>query len=300
MSLTMKHPELMTNHLVAIITSLKTRFPDQADEVFLAYGLATEVLRFYLGNEWVNMNVFPFDEVATAQVRSRRSCLRTESSEHKERFRHQDRVIQLGELLFNLCGVEGFNQKLEDLRNSDLVSIYAEFQCVRHIARCSVIFRFVIPLGVTGQDYDVEMLTTEGEPIPTELKSKAENTALSKRTILSSLDTARRQLPSGSLGVVFINVPEAWVANPEVTKLVSQALDEFFRNTMRVVAVVFRWEEWIFLRTGQSVILTKFRVVRNKVTLLASRPSISAILDQLEHPSGVEWTDFLDLVSQHV
>jgi hypothetical protein len=96
MSLTMKYPELMTNHLVAIITSLKTRFPDQADEVFLAYGLATEVLRFYLGNEWVNMNVFPFDEVATAQVRSRRSFLRTESSEHKERFRHQDRVIQLG------------------------------------------------------------------------------------------------------------------------------------------------------------------------------------------------------------
>ncbi len=298
-SFIMKQPKLTTNHLDNIITWLMSRFPNYADEVFLAYGLAIEVLRFYLESEWVNTNVFPFEKVTTSQAHSRRSFLRTESSKHDEKFEYQDRVIKLAELLFNLCSVEGFEEKLEDLSNKDLESVYAELQCAGFIAHRSIPFRFVTPSGTRGCDYDVEMLNVEGKPIPTEIKTKVEGTAISMSTIKSSLDAARRQLPSGCPGVAFVKIPEAWVSDPEVAEQVAQALEEFFRNTTRVAAIVFFWEEWMLLSTGQSVCLEKFRVKRNEKTSLGSS-SISIIFGQLAGPPDAKWTNFLDFARQYV
>ncbi len=299
MSFIMKQPKLTTEHLNEIITSLVSRSPNYVGKVDLVYGLAIVVLRFYLGKEWVNTNVFPFEKVSTSQARSRRSFLRTESSKHEEKFEYQDRVIKLAEFLFNLCSVEGFEEKLEDLRNKDLEAVYSELQCAGFIAKRSIPFRFVTPSGTRGCDYDVEMLNVEGKPIPTEIKTKVEGTAISMSTIKSSLDAARRQLPSGCPGVAFVKIPEAWVSVPEVAVQVAQALEEFFKNTGRVVAIVFLWEEWKLLSTGQRACLTKFRVERNEKTSLGSS-AISIIFGQLAGPPDAKWTNFLDFARQYV
>ena len=286
-------PKVNKRHLASIIHQLESRFPDSSDDVFLAYGLACELIRFFLGHDWTNSNVF---QQAARNQSEGANFLKTRAANHDDRFRHQDRVVRLAELLFNLQGIEGFQDRLGLIRTGNLEAAYAELQCASHIARSSVEFRFVVPSGTRGLDFDAEILPHQAPPIPVELKSKAEETDLSSNTILSTLQAARRQLPPSTASLAFLKIPEHWVRDPAIAPEVTSALEEFFRNTSRVIAVVFRWEEWYFSPTGHGLILSKFRVEINPSSHHISSP-VMEVLDMMRRPYSRAWTDLLSLAT---
>jgi hypothetical protein len=282
--------------LMAILANLKNTLPETADRDFLLYGLGTEFLRLLMGNEWVNQNVFPFEDISSRQVNVRREFLRTESIDHSDRFKHQDRVVHLAELLFNLRLVPGFSQKLVALQTAELESLYSELEAAGLLIRSGIDFYFVVPTGELGEDYDVEIISSTTTHIPVELKTKVEDTKLSKNTLLSSLGSARKQMPSDRQGIVFVKIPEDWIRDQGIANIVKNALDEFFRNTSRVIAVVFRWEEWYSNEEGQRMRITKFRVERNEAQIKNNSP-IMEVLESLEDTEVVDWLYFPSLVS---
>lgn len=160
--------------------------------------------------------------------------------------RHIDRVVMLGEMLYNLQTVEGFAGRLKALM-SDKRSIEAcvgELEGARMLHRAEIPFRFVDPQGSLGQDYDVEVLV-DPRPIHCEMKCKIEGTDLGPRTIFNSLDAARRQLPPEAPGIIFVKLPHSWPTHPTLPLNVEVAVSKHFRQASRIGAVVFHWEEWI-------------------------------------------------------
>jgi hypothetical protein len=61
---------------------------------------------------------------------------------------------------------------------------------------------------------------------------------------------------------------------------------------------VFRWEEWLFLDTGQGIVMSKFRVERNE-RVLEDIPFLSDALNNLESPYVGVWLSLLDLAQQY-
>jgi hypothetical protein len=145
--------------------------------------------------------------------------------------------------------------------------------------------------GVKGQDYDIEIALAQGRTVNCEVKSKSEQTDLNSETIKGALEVSRKQLPKGEPGITFMKIPEDWVKKREIVEVVGEALNAFFRRTNRVVAVVFRWEEWYFVRGGSATVAYRFRVERNLTSELLV-PEVDRLLEKISDPLGANWTAF--------
>jgi len=90
-----------------------------------------------------------------------------------------------------------------------------------------------------GTDYDVEVFYTDGFAEPADAKCKFETTEINPQSILISLEKARKQLPDDLAGIIFMKVPQSWVAD---VGLAVQMVDiglKFMRDTDRIVSIKF-------------------------------------------------------------
>jgi hypothetical protein len=71
------------------------------------YFLGHQILRFYLGDAWVEPRVFDDEQPRQRWHREGRAFLKSESSEIEGKLRHQDRLIKLAECLINLQHIPG-------------------------------------------------------------------------------------------------------------------------------------------------------------------------------------------------
>jgi hypothetical protein len=225
-----------------------------------AYGNALAVLVHFLGEEWVRSNL--------ENQRSRsKEFLRTRldgvyDKESAEAQLHVSRVIDLGEMIFNSQGIEGFDVCIERLESGDVESAFAELEVGKILGASKIWFRFVRPFAKQkGEDYDLELMFPEGHAACAETKCKVESTQQTAKTVSSALSAARRQLPRHMPGIIFIKVPEAWVVRErdgrtELAEIdVSNAIHEFLRNSGRIVSVelysthfkVAGEQTWVFL-----------------------------------------------------
>ena len=79
---------LTTDHLSVVVRTVAAAPPPiTVDDDFITYGLATEVLRFFFGNQWTNENVFSIHKETSAHHRQGRLFLRTDSTEQDDQFR---------------------------------------------------------------------------------------------------------------------------------------------------------------------------------------------------------------------
>ena len=93
---------------------------------FVALGMATELLRFFLGEDWTNGNVF--GGMAGAPPGDASSKLFLKANELGFIFQGCERVFRLAENLFNLQAVPGIDYRIDRLTSEDLESAYAELQ----------------------------------------------------------------------------------------------------------------------------------------------------------------------------
>jgi hypothetical protein len=197
-----------------------------------AYWVAVNILRIFLGREWIARHVLP-------SGKTRSAFLRTNATDDRSFNEHLLRVIWLSEMIFNFQSKSGLEGPLDNLRAGQIETAFAELEVAKLLAIHDVHFRFITPEGERGgKNYDLEILHPNGELISGETKCKLEDTALTEGTITSTLKHARKQLPEGGAGIIFVKVPQNWMEAGDFRDKFSSIAKAVLSETSRVVAVV--------------------------------------------------------------
>jgi hypothetical protein len=289
---------LTADHLSIVVRSLAASPPSvTADHDFITYGLATEALRFFFGNQWTNENVFSIHKETSAHHRQGRLFLRTDSTKQDDQFRHMQRVTSLAEITFNLQGVDGLKQRISLMDKHDLESALGEMECAALLSHPELTFRFVTPTGSKGLDYEAEVMTSANRIVCCEIKAKSEQTSADAQTLWSTLEKARKQLPKSQPGLVLVRIPEKWVKQQDIQILVNDAIGKVFRQSHRVVAVVLTWEEWNQTFDGWNLVVSRFKDYRNNKSRLY-QSDIDDLLAVIGRASNPSWLSFHAFVEQ--
>lgn len=289
---------LTTEHLTVVVkTLMKSPSPVVADDDFLTYGLATEVLRFFFRNAWTNENVFPMHKDVSPAHRAGRRFLKTESTDLEEQFRHMQRVTSLAEIVFNLQSIEGLRQRISLIDKHDLEAALGEMESAALLATRDFQFRFVTPTGVKGQDYEGEIVTSTGRTVCCEMKSRSEQTSPSHQTLWSTFEKARKQLPKSKPAMILVKIPEAWTREHDIRTIVGAATERVFRQSQRIVAIVLTWEEWHSTPEGFRLVMNQVRPYPNKRSNLFAE-DIDVVLSTIGRANNPDWVQFRRLVEK--
>jgi hypothetical protein len=218
--------------------------PDQPDNEKLFwryYALAGHIIVRTLGAEWFEQHIAPADR-PTDHFRGSA----TEDVPHNRFF---SRVVELGELIYNLHTVENFADRLERIRQPDgrgVESGIAELAAGKFFRAHAVMFRFMEESQerdrVKGQEYDIEYATTDGRLGRCEVKCKLQAGDLTANGIKNTLKDAKDQLPKGvGTGIVMVRIPEEWHEDGDAAlDELSGFVDGFFESekTKRISSVV--------------------------------------------------------------
>jgi hypothetical protein len=149
--------------------------------------LASGVLRAFMNADWVERHI-----VADGR---KKGFLSIDESDPHRREMSFFRVMDLAEVIYNLQPVPGFDECITRMRDGDVEGTYAELDFGRMLYLNRVPFRFVVPQGTTGLDYDIEVEYPNGVIACADAKCKIESTEFSENTIRNTLSKARKQLP---------------------------------------------------------------------------------------------------------
>lgn len=204
---------------------------DTARETFT---LAVSVIRHFFGHQWYMDHIFQDADHSLPDGFMRINYIPGPEGETKT-----SRVLDFAENLFNLQHVEGFDDRVDQMRTGSIEATFAEFDFARFLYIHDVDFRFVIPCGIAGQDYDFSIRYADGREACADAKCRLEGTEMRAEKILNSLKKARtNNLPPDQPGVIFVKVPQMWLEDEAVRKGIYATVRGFMRNTKRVVSIV--------------------------------------------------------------
>jgi hypothetical protein len=209
--------------------SLPSQVRDNAQTESLA--LASGVLRAFMGADWVERHVISDGR--------KKGFLSIDESDPHRREMSFFRVMDLSEVIYNLQSVPGFDECITRMRDGDIEGTYAELDFGRMLYLNKVSFRFVVPQGIAGRDYDIEVEYPGNIVASADAKCKIEATEFSENTIRNTLGKARKQLPDTMPGIVFVKVPPRWIADATNVATMLDVARSFLRMTRRVVSVKF-------------------------------------------------------------
>ncbi len=201
----------------------------------LAYITSCLILRSFLGLEWLERHVMgntaPTDFFCNDCANEARSNA------------HKLRVIHLAEMLVNLKEVPNFGSVLKGLQEGPKVEpSFAELEAGKILAIFKVPFRFVVPSGVAGSDYDIQIKMGH-EYVCADVKCRLETTAECEDTLFGVLNRAvTKQLPRDKPGAFFIRVPQSWNVDGRQDRhleIFHRIANRLYGQTQRVVSVVF-------------------------------------------------------------
>lgn len=221
---------------VADFEETRRKFPaevkaDSAREIFTA--AATVVCHFF-GRDWYMDHIFQ-DAAGTLPP----GFMRIDYTPGPEAEKKTSRLLDFAENLFNLQHIDGFDDRVAQMRAGDIEATFAEFDFGRFLYIHDIDFKFVVPCGVAGKDYDYRITYADGREACADAKCRLEGTEMRAETIMNALRKARsHNLPPYEPGIVFVKVPQTWLENEEVRRGVYATVRDFLRNTKRVVSVV--------------------------------------------------------------
>jgi len=230
-----------------------TSFPAQVRQNpdWSTWTLATSVIGHFLGKEWVKTNI-PHQDGASSKGFFQMDFSSIERREFKTA-----RILDLAETLFNLQHVSGFDDRTAYMRTADPETALAELDLGRFLYIHGVDFRFVIPTGQRGQDYDCAITYADGRTACVDAKCRTESSEIRPEHIQHSLQAARKKnLPRDEPGIVFVKVPQTWLETSDVRRGLVKVASDFLRNdTERVVLVVFYCSVYFLLEEQRMMVL---------------------------------------------
>ena len=295
-------PDLAPEHLeyiLGITISDAVASGMQPDVEFCTLGVAVEILRFFMGFDWVDKSCFAVFSKPTPHVTTLRGFLNTNQQDPEAQFRWMERITRLATLLYNFQNTPGIQHRIATLHLADVESALGELECARLVNRPGRQFRFVIPVGLKGADYEAEFITPAGRPVCCEIKTKASTTNLSERTIWNTCEKARRQLPEDRPGIIFIRLPEEWCKKAGGQHTVQAGIDKVLRQSSRIVAVVTVHEEWHPNDAGRIVVYA-YRTHLNRKSALYGSDIEQSITPVLQIPRSSWWFDIALYVANNL
>ncbi|MCL4400351.1 hypothetical protein M1506_03735 [Patescibacteria group bacterium] len=277
--------KISQGNLRDILSSVVKKFPKR-DLDFYTIALAIEVLRILVGDQWVKHAVFSFTKARVAK--DDRDHLRS----NQYGIQWQSRVKILAEKLFNLQHITGMDRVINEIRQGNLTSRFAEIDAASFLFRREIAFRFVIPSGQKESDYDIEL----ADGINCEVKHKIERTSPSVKIVERTLHEANKQVPGEDQSLFFIKIPEDWTNNGLLPESISSGAIPFFLRNKKNLGVVFMWEKKLeiskdpYLGGWGWIYYFTLNPQFNKDTQLA-------LIDKLSNgKQNVEWIDLREFV----
>lgn len=279
--------------------------PQHRSDGWRAYHLAHFVLRRFLGQEWINR---AFTSVSGDGFGFLNPDGFGQSSDDFSI--HIHRVIDLAEDLFNLQDVDGFSSPLAQLETGkNAEPSIAELEVAGVLKKLDVAFRFVVPLGKRGENYDLEITFPDGRVALADTKCKVEGTPLGQATISHTLSETPSQFPPDKPSIVFLKAPHAWLTRElgvrEIHDIMTKAAYRFLGATTRVVSIKYFFRNLIRTPHGLVYSTFKYKEITNIKSPLASvgswdllRPLTQESFDAIEAgeinigPRAKSWTCF--------
>jgi hypothetical protein len=219
------------------------------DPDWTKWTLATSIIGRFLGKEWVKENI-PHRDGASSTGFFQMDFSSTERRDVKTA-----RMLDFAETLFNLQHIGGFDHRAEQMRSGDPESGLAEFDFGRFLYIHDVDFRYVIPTGKRGHDYDCAITYRDGRVACADAKCRVENSEMRPDAIYHALTTARRKnLPPDQPGIVFVKVPQSWLESEEERHGLVNVAQDFLRQTERVVLVALYVNVYFFHKQQQLMV----------------------------------------------
>ena len=196
-----------------------------------SFALAVAILKYYLGMRWIEQHagdksplegIFRqrFDNAVKGEIQS-------------------FQLVDLSELLYNLQNVSGFDECIDRLKQGNIEGPLAELDFGRMLTFNGIRFRFVIPIGTKGNDYDIRIEMSDGTEICADAKCKIATTEFSEATVRNSLQDARTQFPNDRPSIIFVKVPSRWLTELDKGLELRDIAARFLRGTGRIVSVAF-------------------------------------------------------------
>lgn len=156
------------------------------------------------------------------------------------------RVIELGELLYNLQRVPGvhkiFQRLVLDVEKTE--DTILELEGLRLLVLAGLPFRLV-QTSEPGRRHECDIKIDEETVASCEMKCKIESTGFSTATVENTLEKARKQLPKNSCGIILMKIPIRWGADQENHRKIFETIGRFFTKTTRVAEVIlYEWGYW--------------------------------------------------------
>jgi hypothetical protein len=233
------------------------QIPCQFNEATRSAVLATVVLKGFFGEEWVDRHVMSKRRKPGFLTMNETSAVTLDMSAY--------RVMDLAEVLYNLQYVSGFDECIERMRNGDIEGTHAELDFGRMLYLHQIPFRYVVPSGLKGSDYDIDVIYPSGLAVCGDAKCKVEATEFSAKTIDHTLEKAQSQLPNDRPGIVFVKLPPRWMEIPNFADVCVAVARDFLRTTRRVVSVKYYTSPITFI-DGMLKVQHAFKEVSNPIT----------------------------------
>jgi hypothetical protein len=207
--------------------------PEAMDQVVIQ---SLEIAKHHLGSAWLEREFI-------GGTRSRRAGLGFEDDPDWIGPIPLMRLFSLASELQEANSIPGFAAFVRGLRARSLVDATAEMWAVRHCREAGQGVRFVDPHGTLGRSPDA-ITVLSGMDVPVEVKARAELpvAAYDRRKILSTLGSARGQLPQEGPSLIYLRISPPWSEHEETLLSIGQACSAFLRNSRRVNAVVLMLE----------------------------------------------------------
>jgi hypothetical protein len=221
---------------VADLDKTRLTFPAEVHEEpgRETFTLAASVVCHFFGRQWYMDHVFQDEAGSLPDGYMRLDFSRTVQGQIKT-----TRFLDFAENLFNLQDIEGFDDRVEQMRTGSIEATFAEFDFGRFLYMHDVEFKFVTPCGIAGKDYDYKLRYADGRGACADAKCRLEGTEMRGETIMSALRKARsNNLPADEPGAVFVKVPQSWLDDEQTRRAIYATVGDFLRNTKRVVSVV--------------------------------------------------------------
>jgi len=148
------------------------------------------------------------------------------------------------------------------MAKGQIESTLAVFEIARELYWQDIKFEFIRRSGHAQRDYDLRITYPDGRVACAETKCRIEETPYSVRKLEATLSKARKQLPRGQHGLLFIKIPDSWMDNLINRTDMTQAVEKFLRNTTRVVSVKLFSPLFIF-ENGAVFNLRRFCEITN-------------------------------------
>jgi hypothetical protein len=154
-----------------------------------------------------------------------------------------NRLFSLARELHDAQDLPGFSAFVRDLRSRSLLAAVAEMKAVRHCADGGQGVRFIDPNRLLGRQPDaITLLSGVAVAVEVKVRKTLPTSAYSDEKILSTLGSARKQLPTSGPSLIYLGIGPPWSEDETTMIAIHRACRTFLRKTRRVNAVVLMME----------------------------------------------------------